>query len=92
LASAARGTRGKDRASQQSFVFEVTACARGTTGKGPAYQQPVVLLTSEFKFAPFSCQKRRGHQQDNEELVLSGLLRIVWGMNIRVKNGTTDAL
>jgi exosome complex component MTR3 len=32
-------------------------------------------LFCEFKFAPFSCQKRRGHQQDNEELVLSGLLR-----------------
>ncbi|XP_046461794.1 exosome complex component MTR3-like [Daphnia pulex] len=32
-------------------------------------------LFCEFKFAPFSCQKRRGHQQDNEELVLSGILR-----------------
>ncbi|KAK4004936.1 hypothetical protein OUZ56_006663 [Daphnia magna] len=32
-------------------------------------------LFCEFKFAPFSCQKRRSHQQDNEELVLSGLLR-----------------
>jgi hypothetical protein len=33
LAPAARGTLEKDRASQQSFVFEVTACALGTTGK-----------------------------------------------------------
>ena len=32
-------------------------------------------LFCEFKFAPFSCQKRRGHQQDNEELELSSLLR-----------------
>jgi len=29
----------------------------------------------ELKFAPFSCQKRRGHQQDNEELEMSHLVR-----------------
>jgi hypothetical protein len=32
-------------------------------------------LLCELSFAPFLCQKIRGHQQDNEELVLSGLLR-----------------
>lgn len=32
-------------------------------------------LFCELKFAPFACKKRRGHQQDNEELELSGLLR-----------------
>ena len=28
-------------------------------------------LFCEFKFAPFSCKKKRGHQQDNEELEIS---------------------
>ena len=32
-------------------------------------------LFCELKFAPFSCQKRRGHQQDNEELEMSHLVR-----------------
>jgi len=32
-------------------------------------------LFCEFKFAPFSCKKKRGHQQDNEELEISRLLR-----------------
>ena len=32
-------------------------------------------LFCEFKFAPFSCKKKRGHQQDNEELELSCILR-----------------
>jgi len=32
-------------------------------------------LFCELKFAPFSCKKRRGHQQDNEELEMSSLLR-----------------
>ena len=32
-------------------------------------------LFCELKFAPFSCKKRRGHQQDSEELELSSLLK-----------------
>lgn len=32
-------------------------------------------LYCEFKYAPFSSVKRRGHQPDSEELELSGLLK-----------------
>ena len=32
-------------------------------------------LHCELKFPPFSCQKRRGHQQDNEEIEMSHLIR-----------------
>jgi len=32
-------------------------------------------ITCEFKFAPFSCETRRAHQQDPEEIELSNILK-----------------
>jgi len=42
------------------------------------------IISCEFKFAPFACKARRGHQRDSEELELGSLLKECLESSVRM--------